>query len=178
MGSTSSSLSSLKQNPHLLRFVGREHINSKNNEFWQQLLSFAFNNPPRTTQDAKVLEESVLPLLSSLLENNLASKNIGSLVRVFLNYTTKLKAAAPEDANYNIYVWQTFNSLYILRSSIKYLIETLTEDNVLRHFSAHIETDDKKGEDSGSIIVEQFLNALIEVLVDVPLRYKQYKLDI
>lgn len=67
-------------------------------------------------------------------------------------------------------VWQTYNSLFILRSAIKYLIETLTEDNIIRHFTAKVENNDKKSEESGVAVIEQLLTALIEILVDVPLR--------
>ena len=72
--------------------------------------------------------------------------------------------------SFNLIVWQTYNSLFILRLAIKYLIETLTEDNIIRHFTSKLDSTDKKGEESGNVIVEQLLTALIEMIVDIELR--------
>lgn len=51
----------------------------------------------------------------------------------------------------------------------KFLVETLTEDNLLRHFVAVNDSDEKK-EEPGIVMIESVLNSLIEILVDVPLR--------
>lgn len=49
MGSTVSSLNNLKQNELLTKLVSSQHIgsDSSNDHFWDQLLSFAFNNLPQ-----------------------------------------------------------------------------------------------------------------------------------
>src|SRR3989442_1075602 len=124
MGATRSTLSSLRENNHLIRFVSREHIQPTDKQFWTQLLSFTFNNPPRSSyvyfilfffhlflfsfiyffiflfsyrNEAKTLEDSVVGLLTQLIENNLQSLNIGSLARVTLDRQTQLKSTQPQD---------------------------------------------------------------------------------
>ena len=49
MGSTVSSLNNLKQNQLLVKLVSNEHITADeaNEEYWHQLLSFAFTNLPQ-----------------------------------------------------------------------------------------------------------------------------------
>jgi hypothetical protein len=46
MGTTVSSLSNLKENQLLIKLVSNQHISSdpSNHRFWDELLSFAFNN--------------------------------------------------------------------------------------------------------------------------------------
>ena len=54
-----------------------------------------------------------------------------------------------------------------MRNMIKYLIETLTEDNLLKHCKSINDAD--KSDETGAGMLENLLNALMEVLVDVKL---------
>ncbi|CAG2167525.1 unnamed protein product [Oppiella nova] len=180
MGLNVSSLNNLKQNQYLTKLVSNEHMSTdpSNHDYWDQLLSFAFDNLPQICNDQKFVDENISPLLSSLVENNLSSHNIGSIVRIVIDKTSKLKEGKSEEQSYNLIVWQTYNSLFILRSAAKYLIETLTEDNIIRHFTAKVDTNEKKTEESGLVMIEQLLITLIEILVDIPLSDMTYNLHL
>ncbi|CAG2120994.1 unnamed protein product, partial [Medioppia subpectinata] len=180
MGLNVSSLNNLKQNQYLSKLVSNEHMSTDptNEDFWNQLLSFAFDNLPQICNDQKFFDENISPLLSSLIENNLNSHNIGSIVRILISKTSQLKDGKSEDQSFNLIVWQTYNCLFITRLAAKYLIESHTEDNIIRHFTAKVDTNDKKSEESGLVIIEQLLITLIEVLVDIPLSDMTYNLHL
>ncbi|EEC20238.1 conserved hypothetical protein, partial [Ixodes scapularis] len=132
MGTATSSLHDLKKNEHLKHFVGKEPI-TPNDPFWNQLLSFSIR-PPRSKEEFSYLDESLQPLLETLLTNNAISGNFGALVSVFLTRALELKASAQCDNN--IFTWQTYNALFIIRCIVKYFIVTVTEDNVVKQFQA------------------------------------------
>ena len=54
-----------------------------------------------------------------------------------------------------------------MRNMLKFLIETLTEENLIKHCKPVVK--DNPSEESGALVIENLLNALIEVLVDVQL---------
>ncbi|XP_064471607.1 dymeclin-like isoform X2 [Ornithodoros turicata] len=167
MGTTTSTLHDLTKNEHLQRLVGKDSI-TPNDPYWNQLLSFTIK-PPRTKGDCEYLDESVKPLLHNLLTNNAASGNFGALVHVFLTRAQELKASAQCE---NIFIWQTYNALFIIKCIAKYFIVTITEDNVVKQF--HASSEDGKHDD----LLEQFINALVEIVVDVPLLDFTYPLHV
>lgn len=59
--------------------------------------------------------------------------------------------------------------LFIIRNMIKYLIETLTEDNLVKYCKAAVAENETKNDDTGIGMLENLLNAIMEVLVDVTL---------
>ncbi|XP_013773357.1 dymeclin-like [Limulus polyphemus] len=167
MGANSSSMSDLHSNEYLNRFVGKVAV-SPNDPFWNQLLSFTFT-PPRTCADCRLLEESVQSLLQTFLTNNLYTGNYRSLVHVFITRATELKASA--QCENNIFTWQTFNAMFILRSVTKYFIQTVTEDNLVKQFQSNPQDDsgEKQQVDNASHALEKLLNVLVEIIVDVPI---------
>ena len=63
--------------------------------------------------------------------------------------------------------WQTYNALFTIRCILKYLIETVGEDEMVRHTEAQ-----QSGLNSNSmlpVILTSFFEALVEVIVDIPL---------
>lgn len=169
MGTTASSLHDLCRNEHLQRLVGKDCI-TRNDPFWNQLLSFTIK-PPRTREDCEYLDESVKPLLQMLLTNNAASRNFGSLVSVFLTRALELKASA--QCENSIFTWQTYNALFITKCIAKYFIVTVTEDNVAKQFQSPSE-DDGKHDD----LLESYINALVEIIVDLPVMDFTYPLHV
>lgn len=167
MGANSSSMSDLHSNEYLNQFVGKVAI-SPNDPFWNQLLSFTFT-PPRTCADCRLLEESVQSLLQTFLTNNLYTGNYRSLVHVFVTRATELKASA--QCENNIFTWQTFNAMFILRCVTKYFIQTVTEDNFVKQFQSNPQdgSGEKQQEDNASHALEKLLNVLVEIIVDVPI---------
>lgn len=165
MGVSSSSLNDLQTNEYLQRFSGKEAI-SPNDPFWNQFLSFTFT-PPQTCADCHLLEESVHHILKNLLANNLQTGNFNSLVRVFLLHAAELKVST--QCENSVFTWQTYNALFILRCIIKYYIETITEDDVVKQFQVKSSLNiERKDEEDGIELLESFMNSLLEIIVDVP----------
>lgn len=169
MGTTTSSLHDLKKNEHLQRFVSKETI-TPNDPIWNQLLSFTIR-PPRTREEYSYLDDSLEPLLQTLLLNNGVSGNFSALVSVFLTRALELKASAQCDNN--IFTWQTYNALFIIRCILKYFIVTVTEDNVVKQFQVPTVGDTKKED-----LLDSLVNALVEIVVDVPLLDFTYALHV
>lgn len=65
-----------------------------------------------------------------------------------------------------MYAWHTYGALFAVRCIVKYLIELLGEEEMLRHLEAGGTNTEKP-----NVRLEAFLEALIEIIVDVPLRY-------
>jgi hypothetical protein len=80
------------------------------------------------------LEETLEETLKRFVTNNLKSGNLGALVQIFLWRAGELKAAI--DENSSMFVWQTFNALFVLRVCIKHFVERLKEEDILREFEA------------------------------------------
>ncbi|XP_012945057.1 dymeclin, partial [Aplysia californica] len=130
MGATSSSLSELSSNEYLRRLSGPEPIDQMD-PFWNQLLSFSFQIPV-SSSDARLLEESTDSVARSFALNNCHTGNLRALIHNFLIRATELKASAQcED---NIFIWQTYNALFIIRSLCKYFVEHLSEELLLHQF--------------------------------------------
>ncbi|KAL4216561.1 hypothetical protein ACF0H5_024284 [Mactra antiquata] len=173
MGANSSSYSDLATNPYLMKFAGSEPI-SQQDPFWNQLLSYTFLIPINSS-DAKLLEESTALTCKNLAINNCKTGNFGALIRTFLVRCTELKAST--ETKDNIFTWQTYNALFIIRSVCKYLVEHLSEDLLIQQFDATPsnytgETELKRD------IGEELMNALVELLVDVPVMTFTYALHL
>ncbi|KTG44616.1 hypothetical protein cypCar_00021448 [Cyprinus carpio] len=89
MGANTSQVSDLSESQSIRTLIGPDAI-SENEPFWNQLISFTFTSPT-CSADAKLLEEAVVPLAKTLIQNNPRSGNFGALVRVFLSRTKELK---------------------------------------------------------------------------------------
>ena len=55
-----------------------------------------------------------------------------------------------------------------MRSMIKYLIESITEENLIRNFKLS-PTEGEKNDETGTLMLENLLNAIIEIIVDINL---------
>lgn len=175
MGANSSSISELTNNEYLLKLAGTDPV-STIDPFWNQLLSYSFLIPINSS-DAKLLEESTSAVCKNLAINNARSGNFGSLVRNFLVRATELKASAQcED---NIFTWQTYNALFIIRSLCKYFVEHLSEELILQQFEAKPPNMDGYVEaDEVGPLAEELMNSLVELLVDVPVLSFTYALHL
>ncbi|RUS74555.1 hypothetical protein EGW08_017680, partial [Elysia chlorotica] len=130
MGATSSSLSELPNNQYLRRLASTDAIDPMD-PFWNQLLSFSFRIPVNSS-DARLLEESTESIARTFALNNCHTGNLGSLIHNFLIRAGELKESAQcED---NIFIWQTYNALFIIRSLCKYFVESLSEELLLHQF--------------------------------------------
>lgn len=64
-----------------------------------------------------------------------------------------------------ISAWQTYNALFAVRCILKYLIEIVGEEQMLNH----IEAPQTTSEALPSYRLAYFIEALIELITDVPL---------
>lgn len=69
-----------------------------------------------------------------------------------------------------MFAWQTYNTLFIIRCITKYLVETVSEVQLISHFEATSPEATVKGKHDTVGKLEAFLDALIELVVDVPLK--------
>nr|KAI8752104.1 dymeclin-like [Biomphalaria glabrata] len=177
MGTTSSSLSELPNNEYL-KHLSSQHPIDPMDPFWNQLLSFSFQIPVNSS-DAKVLEESTEIIARNFALNNCHTGNLRALIYNFLIRASELKASAQcED---NIFIWQTYNALFIIRSLCKYFVEHLSEELLLHQFDCLPPKQDGTPADDTAEIgsqIEEFINALVELIVDVPVLNFTYALHL
>ncbi|XP_013418845.1 dymeclin [Lingula anatina] len=171
MGANSSSISELSSNTYLAKLCGTDPV-SKNDPFWNQLLSFTLQIP-HNSSDNRLLEESISGICKNLAINNFQSGNFGALVRVFLIRAAELKASTQCDDN--LFIWQTYNALFIVRNICKYFVENLSEELLLEQFKAQ---PTGEVEDAEEDLCQDFLSALIELIVDVTVVSYTYALHL
>lgn len=176
MGTSSSRHGDLTCNEYLEKFAKKEHI-SPNEPFWNRFLSFSFT-PPATSLEHHTLDERIDATCQQLLANNLHSGNFGSLLHVFFSRASELLASAQTDNN--MFSWQTYNALFILRCITKFFVENLKEEDLVRQFEARPlqQADGTHREDENVNRLEVFLDSLIEIVVDVPVKDFTYPLHL
>lgn len=110
------------------------------------------------------------------------SGNLGTLIDVFLAKVTELLALSDSQQN-NVHVWQTFNALFIIRTLVKYMIETCSEYQLLQQFEAKPTPgapQEGAGQQNGSSAATQspfvgskfeaFVEAIINLVVVIPVK--------
>lgn len=133
MGINVSRQADLAGNELLQRFVGRQHISAEDVDYWQKLLNYNITMP-ENTQEQLNLDSRLESLCQLFISNNLKTGNFGSLITVFLTKVSELLSLSDQESN--MHIWQTFNALFIIRSLVKYIIETGSEFQLLQHFEA------------------------------------------
>ncbi|TMW39218.1 hypothetical protein DOY81_015702, partial [Sarcophaga bullata] len=133
MGINVSRQTDLAGNELLQRFVGRQHISAEDVDYWQRLLNYNITMP-ENTQEQLNLDSRLESLCQLFISNNLKTGNFGSLITVFLTKVSELLSLSDQESN--MHIWQTFNALFIIRSVVKYIIETGSEFQLLQNFEA------------------------------------------
>lgn len=175
MGTTASRPGDLSSNECFNQFYGQESISS-NDPFWDKFLSFSFA-PPTTCSDHRALDAKLRPCCEILAANNIKTGNFASLVKVFLQRTRELLSSVETDNNQ--FCWQTYNALFVIRCFAKYLVETYNEDEIIQQFEARPASQSNvPNGDSTVSNLDGFLDALIEIVVDVPLKDFTYILHL
>ena len=64
-------------------------------------------------------------------------------------------------------VWETFNVLFVLRVCVKFFVEKIKEEEVIKQFEVRPKEDDKKSEEEKSRF-ELFVHSLVDVIAQVP----------
>ncbi|CAG9540808.1 unnamed protein product [Cercopithifilaria johnstoni] len=175
MGAKISSETLIEENAYLRRFVGLQPI-SDNDPFWNHFLSFNFLIDSNDRKEVEQFDVSLSDSLQSLMYNTPTTCNFASFVHVFLRRTAELKAS--EICNNTIFLWQTGNALIILRYICKFLVQRLSEAEFIKVFHMNkISLEKKEASDSdfeeefdglGENRAEEFLDTLVDILVDLP----------
>ncbi|XP_075943601.1 dymeclin [Anarhichas minor] len=165
MGANTSHVSDLSDNTSLKTLVGTESI-SENDPFWNQLISFTFISPT-SSGDSKLLEEAVIPLAKSFIENNPRSGNFGALVRIFLCRTKELKIST--ECQDQLFIWQAHNALFMIRCLLKVFIREMSEEELRLQFSYQERAPGSCGGTGSEDLLEELLSNLIHLIVEVPL---------
>lgn len=155
MGTAISKNLELSTNEYCVKYVGKEPI-SINHPFWNTFLSY--NLVPSTTVDEQLAFESrIEPLLQELLKNNPKTGNFGTLIQIFIEKTNELLSATITETN--LFNWQLFNTIFIIRCTLKFLTEILKEEDLLKHIQYR---------NIGNVM-EAFLGSVVGIIVDVPI---------
>ncbi|XP_033186946.1 dymeclin [Bombus vancouverensis nearcticus] len=163
MGTTPSRYDDLSKNVYLEKFCGKKSI-LPNDPFWNTFLSYNMK-PPVTRNDQIELDSRLDSSCQQLLVNNLSTGNFGSLIQVALMRATNLLASMQNQKI--ISAWQTYNALFALRCILKYLIETVGEEEMIKHIEAPqlpVPT-----QSNSSYRLKDLFEALIDIVTDVPL---------
>ncbi|KAI1289319.1 Dymeclin [Halotydeus destructor] len=177
MGTTNSTLQSLKQNPNFVKLASKSHVSFDDSRYWNELLDFTFGNAIKSSETVKAVEDAVELLLNQFLQNNSSSGNLASLVKVYADRASQLRSIPVEDARFNLALLQTSNSLFVLRCCLKRIVQSLTEENVITQFAGN-SVEEKDSKEAGIVVVEHLANALIETIVDVPFSAQTYALQV
>ncbi|CAH0716886.1 unnamed protein product, partial [Brenthis ino] len=191
MGITVSKYSDISTNELVARFCSNEII-CPNDPFWNQLLAFNIQIPTNADEQL-ILDSSSETLLQNFLQNNQETGNLGSLVQVFITRATELLATPNSD---NIMLaWQCYNALFLIRAVTKYLVELVPEYEVCRHLDVQVRLvnspnppdqspssfSTQEGEipkQNGESRVEMLMDALIGLIIDVPITDNTYYLHL
>ncbi|XP_067003661.1 dymeclin isoform X2 [Anabrus simplex] len=129
------------------------------------------------SSENRLLDERIEKFCQQLLVHNLSSGNVGSLLHVFLSRASELLASAQTDNN--MFSWQIYNALFILRCITKYFVETIKEDDLVRQFESRPRSvDGVHMENDVENRLEMFMESLIEIVVDVPVKDFTYPIHL
>ncbi|CAK1548985.1 unnamed protein product [Leptosia nina] len=187
MGISVSRYSDITNNELVARFCSTDVI-SPNDPFWNQLLAFNIQLPLNPDEQL-IFDSSTEALLQKFLQNNPQTGNLGSLVQVFITRATEL-LAAPNTDNVML-AWQSYNAIFFIRAVTKYLVEMVPEYELCKHLdvqariSVNPPTQDQELSTevpsklvTGESRVEMLIDALISLIVDVPVTDNTYHLHL
>ncbi|CAF2075744.1 unnamed protein product [Rotaria magnacalcarata] len=166
MGAQYSSLSDIKTNEYVSRFISEEAI-STNDPFWNQFLSFSQQSPFTSTY-SKLLDESCLIHLQQFVLNNPKTKNYGTLIEVFIRFANIIH----DDCKNYIVLSQTHNALFILRLITKYFIEIDCEQNLYPHFLPQDTSPERLS------LMTLFVDTLFRITITQPVESDSYSLHL
>jgi len=169
MGTVISTESNIKENELLVRLSGKEPI-SDNDPFWNKLFSFNFTIDETKRANQKQFYDDLKELLEFFLFNAPTTGNFASLIKVFLRRSTELDISVKCDNK--IFIWQSTNSLIILRYLFTFFLQRLSQTEFVHQFEPKVnDTDSENGsaiqdEDNEgfSSTAERFLVALIDII--------------
>jgi len=170
MGANYSNQSDLSKNEALNRLVSKEVL-SPGDPFWNSLLSFNFRHPA-TKSDWKTFEHSIEELQKRFLISNLKTGNFVSLLRVILLRHSELKNSVLTENS--LFIWQTYNALFIARTVIKFMVERIKDEDVVNQFNVILPDED---EEPVSMFTK-FLSCLVEFVVETPTGPHTYALQL
>ncbi|XP_034180255.1 dymeclin [Osmia lignaria lignaria] len=163
MGATPSRYDDLSKNVYLEKFCGKKSI-LPNDPFWDTFLLYNIK-PPVTRNDQIELDSRLDSSCQQLLANNLTTGNFGSLIQVALARASNLLASMQNQKITS--AWQTYQALFAIRCILKYLIETVGEEEMVKHIEAPqlpVPT-----QSNSSYRLEDLFETLVDIITEVPL---------
>ena len=163
MGATPSRYDDLSKNVYLEKFCGKKSI-LPNDPFWDTFLLYNIK-PPVTRNDQIELDSRLDSSCQQLLANNLTTGNFGSLIQVALARASNLLASMQNQKITS--AWQTYQALFAIRCVLKYLIETVGEEEMVKHIEAPqlpVPT-----QSNSSYRLEDLFETLVDIITEVPL---------
>ncbi|MED6288879.1 hypothetical protein CHARACLAT_030746, partial [Characodon lateralis] len=124
--------------------------------------------------DSRLLEEAVVPLAKTLIQNNPRTGNCGALVRVFLGRTKELKIST--ECQDQLFIWQAHNALFMIRCLVKVFIREMSEEELHQQFSYQERVPGSCGETGSKDLLEELLLNLVHLIVEVPLLHQDLAL--
>lgn len=118
------------------------------------------------------LEGTLSGLQEQFLQNNPSSKNLHSLVNVFIDKCNKLREAPEGTGESTLLLIQTYNAALILRFCLRHLLQTLTEDIVIKQFTGDLDAPD------AVVQVEALLVTCMVSLCELPSSGQWYHLTL
>jgi len=170
MGASYSNINELSKNEALNRLVSKEVL-SPSDPFWNSLLSFNFK-VPSSKGEWKSFEQSIEELQKRFLISNLKTGNFVSLLRVILLRHSELKNSVITENS--LFIWQTCNALLIARIVIKFMVERIKEEDVVKQFNVVLPEEDEEP----TSMFTKFLNCLVELIVETPTSSHTYSLHL
>ncbi|KZC10028.1 Dymeclin [Dufourea novaeangliae] len=163
MGTTPSRYDDLSKNVYLEKFCGKKSI-LPNDPFWDTFLSYNMR-PPVTRNDQIELDSRLDSSCQQLLANNLTTGNLGTLIQVAFTRANSL--LEPVQNQKIISAWQVYNALFAVRCILKYLMETVGEEEMIKHIEAP--QLPVQSQSSSPYRLEDFFEALLDIITNVPL---------
>ncbi|KAL7031791.1 hypothetical protein ACKWTF_007134 [Chironomus riparius] len=184
----------LNSNEYLQQFIGKAHISSDNNEFFEEFLKFTIKTPT-TSEEQLNLDSRIESFLESFIQNNLTSGNLGSLITVFLRKTSD-ELLSLSDNESHVHIYKIYNAVYVLRVLIKYILEIGGEFLLLQHFEALPRSTETNGNTQQDVTVtienttsnntatklidgtkfDAFLETIFNIICVIPLKDHTYHL--
>jgi len=184
MGINCSRITNVGESVYAQRLCSKDSI-SVHDPLWNQLFSFTFSLPT-SREESIELEQITESFCKMLFENNQRTAAFSTLIGLFLSRASELNQSV--DCEDKIFIWQTCNSLFIIRHLCKFAVENMSEEKLMEQFEARsleqrkadLETNivTSLEEEEKSVNLSRFLRALMCLLSDLQINEFTYSLHL
>ncbi|PAV87004.1 hypothetical protein WR25_12726 [Diploscapter pachys] len=171
MGGQITRLEDVVSNAAVSRFIGEQPV-SDIDPFWNTLFSFNLKLTKHEDELSNEQQEEIDGLLYKLVTNTRVSHNLASFVAVFRRRMSELRPS--EQCNNTIFLWQTKNSLVLLRLICRYLAMHVKEAEIVRLMDDKSSSNDKadastESQQAFTNSTEALMHSLAEIISELPI---------